>query len=51
MHVQWRAYMKKLNSGAAKARFLENLSLLGLHESDDLYIEYSSSTFVNHMLL
>ena len=44
-------YMKKLYSTAAKAHYLEKLSLLGLRESDDLYIEHSSSTFVDHMFL
>ena len=36
----------KLNSVAAKARYLVKLPLLELHESDDPYIENSSSTFV-----
>ena len=30
--------MKKLNFVAAKTRYLENLSLLGLHEGDNPYI-------------
>ena len=51
MHVQWRAYMKKLNSVVAIARYLENVSLLRLHESDNLYIEHNSSMFVEHVLL
>ena len=51
VHVQWRATVKKLNSVAAKARYLEKLCLLGLSESDVPYIEPRSPTFVDHMLL
>ena len=41
--------MKKLNNVAAKARYLENLSFLGMRKSDDLYIEQSSSKFVDQV--
>ena len=51
MHVQWRATVKKLNSVAAKAHYLEKVSLLVLQDSDDPYIEHNSFMFVDHMLL
>ena len=40
--------MKTLDSVAAKARYLENLSLLGLRESDNPYIEHSHCKFIDH---
>ena len=41
-------YIETLNP-VAKARYLKKLSLLGLRESDDPYIERNSCKFVDHM--
>ena len=43
--------MMKLNPVAAKALYLEKVSLLTLRESADLYIKHSSSTFVDLLLV